>query len=117
MIARIWHGLTTPANADAYQQLFLTHVVPDVEARNIAGFLQIDVLRRDVVLDGSDAVEFTTIMAFDTIEAIERFMGDDPTIAHVPPETLPLLLRHDERAVHYDVLERRAQSEFSRGRP
>ncbi|MGI4877666.1 MAG: hypothetical protein ACRYG4_09295 [Janthinobacterium lividum] len=117
MIARIWHGWTTPANAEAYQHLFLTSVVPDVEARAIAGFLQIDVLRRDVVLDGSDAVEFTTIMAFDTIEAIERFMGADPTIAHVPPETVPLLLRFDERAVHYDVLERRPQTELARGRP
>lgn len=117
MIARIWHGWTTPANADAYQHLFLTGVVPDVEARNIAGFLQIDVLRRNVVLDGNDAVEFTTIMAFDTIEAIERFMGPDPTIAHVPPETLPLLLRYDERAVHHDLLARRVQAEPSRGRP
>ncbi len=113
MIARVWHAWTTPANADAYQRLLLTEVIPDIEARNIAGFLQVDVLRRE---DG-DAVEFTTVMAFDTIEAIERFMGPDTTLAHVPPGTRALILRCDERVVHYDVLERRVQAEPARGRP
>ncbi|QYE36231.1 MULTISPECIES: hypothetical protein [Sphingosinicellaceae] len=112
MIARVWHGWTTPANAAAYQHLLLTEVIPGIEHRCIAGFLQIDVLRRD---DG-DAVEFTTVMAFDTIEAIERFIGPDTTLAHIPAAARALLLHCDERAVHHDMLERRIQVEPSRGR-
>lgn len=112
MIARVWRGWTTPANAEAYQHLLCTEVVPGIEVRSIAGFLQIDILRRD---DG-DEVEFTTIMAFDTIEAIERFMGADPTLAHVPDAARALLARFDARAVHHQLLERRVQPELSRGR-
>ncbi len=112
MIARIWRGWTTPANADAYQHLLCTEVVPAIEARCIAGFLQIDILRRN---DGEE-VEFTTIMAFDTIAAIERFIGPDATLAHVPDAARALLARFDARAAHHQLLERRAQPDLARGR-
>jgi len=110
--ARVWRGWTTPENADAYQRLLLTEVIPGIEARGIAGLLQIDVLRRD---DG-DSVEFTTIMAFDSIEAIERFVGPDATLAYVPPAARALLARFDTRAVHHDLLDRRSQPDLARGR-
>lgn len=113
MIGRIWHSWTTPANADAYQRLLCTAVIPAIEAREVAGLLQIDVLR----CDHPDEVEFTTIVAFDSIEAIERYVGMDPTIVHVPPSARPLLSRFDERAVHHTIIERRIQPEPARGRP
>ena len=31
MIARIWHGYTTPENADAYQHLLQTEILPAIE--------------------------------------------------------------------------------------
>jgi hypothetical protein len=113
MIARIWRGWTTHGDADAYQRLLLTEVIPGIEARCIAGFLQIEVLRHDAV----DAVEFTTIMTFDSLAAIERFVGPDATLAHVPPAARALLARFDAHAVHHDVLDRRIQPDLARGRP
>ncbi len=112
MIARIWHGWTTAATADAYQALLLGTVLPTIEAREIAGLLNIDVLRREV----DDEVEFTTVMLFDTVEAIRRFVGDDVTIAHVPDAARALLARFDARAAHHDVVERRPRRDYARGR-
>ena len=45
MIARIWFGWTTPENADAYEALLKTEIFPGILARNIAGFLRIELLR------------------------------------------------------------------------
>ncbi len=112
MIARIWHGWTTPANADAYQQLMCDVVIPAFEARAVAGLMQIDLLRRD----GDGESEFTTVMLFDTIEAIERFAGDDATLAQVPPDARVLLARSDARTTHHIVVDRRTQPDHSRGR-
>lgn len=112
MIARIWHGWTTAANADALEHLMCATVIPDFEAREVAGLLQIDMLRRD---DG-DEVEFTTVLLFDTVEAIERFAGHDATLAHVPPDAGALLARSDPRATQHIVVDRRIQSDHARGR-
>jgi hypothetical protein len=56
-IKRIWHGWTTPENADRYQQLLHEVVFPGIEAKNIPGYLSIELLRRDL----ADEVEFITI--------------------------------------------------------
>ncbi len=112
MIARIWRGWTTAANADAYCRLLLDEVLPAIEARNIAGLLQVDAMRRDL----GDEVEFTTVMLFDSPDAIARFVGDDLTVAYVPPATRALLARFDTQAAHHDVLRRRDQPEPARGR-
>ena len=39
MIARIWHGWTTPANADVYETLLKTEIFPGIAAKNIAGYV------------------------------------------------------------------------------
>lgn len=113
MIGRIWHSWTTPANAEAYQRLLCTEVVPAIEARAVAGLLQIDVLR----CDHADEVEFTIIMAFDSVEATERYTQADSTAVHLPPAARPLLTRYDEHAVNHMIVERRVQPEPARGRP
>ncbi len=112
MIVRTWHGWTTPANAEAYRTLLLGTILPDIEARDIAGLLNIDVLRRDV----GDEVEFTTLMLFDSEAAIRRFVGDDVTVAHVPDSARAVLARFDARAVHREVIDRRARPDHARGR-
>lgn len=45
MIARIWHGWTTPANADAYERLLRTEIFPGILARKIVGFRNIQMLK------------------------------------------------------------------------
>ncbi len=113
MIARTWHGWTTAANADAYQRLMCDTVIPEFAAREIAGLMQIDLLRGEP--DG-DEVEFTTLMLFDTMAAVERFAGDDPTRAVVPAETHALLTRFDPHSVHRQVVDRRIIPDNARGR-
>ncbi len=38
MICRVWHGWTTPANADPYEQLLRSEIFAGIVARSIAGF-------------------------------------------------------------------------------
>lgn len=101
MIARVWKGWTTAENADAYQQVVSTQVLPGIAARRIDGYRGAYLLRR--ALDSGE-VEFSTIMLFDSLENVKAFMGDDYAVAHVPPEARAVLARFDERSVHYDLL-------------
>ncbi|HTH63166.1 MAG TPA: hypothetical protein VL563_00685 [Gemmatimonadales bacterium] len=103
MICRVWHGWTTPANADPYERLLRSEIFAGIVARNIAGFRGIDLLRRSL----SDSVEFTTLMWFDSLDAIREFAGTDYEVAVVPPRAQALLQRYDARSAHYDVRERR----------
>ena len=79
MICRQWRGWTTPDNADAYERI-------------VRG-----------------EVEFQTLMWFDSVEAIKTFVGEDYSISHVPDDARAVLARFDERATHFQVLDRRAQ--------
>lgn len=110
MICRIWHGWTTPANADAYEHVVRAIVIPGIEARRIDGFLSIDLIRRPA----DNEVEFATIMWFTSLEAIVAFVGDDATVSHVPAPARAVLNRFDAHAQHYEVLERRPQTHASR---
>ena len=96
LIARIWHGWTTPANADAYEALLRGEVLPGLE--RIDGYVGVYVLRDD----GAE-VEFVTVTLWETLDAIRAFAGDDYELAVVPPEARRLLERFDERSRHYEV--------------
>ncbi len=100
MISRIWHGWTTLDNADNYERVVSTEVLPEIAARQIPGYRGAHLLRRPL----EDEVEFVTIMWFDSLEAIRQFMGDDYEVAHVPPKARAVLARFDLRSQHYDVL-------------
>ena len=99
MISRVWHGWTTPENADAYEALLKTEIFTGIKNRKIAGYRGIHLFRRNLVQE----VEFATIMWFDSIEAIRAFAGEDYEISVVPPKARALLSRFDERSQHYEV--------------
>lgn len=105
MICRLWRGWTIPANAAAYEAIVRGEVIPRIEARHIPGFLHIDLMRRDV----GDEVEFQTLMWFDSLDAIIAFVGEDYAVSHVPAAARAVLARFDERAAHFEVLDRRPQ--------
>jgi heme-degrading monooxygenase HmoA len=106
MIARLWHGWTTPENADAYENLLKTQIFPGILARNIAGFQKIELLRRAA----GGEVEFITLMYFSSLEAIRAFAGADYEVAVVPQAARAVLSRFDARSVHYEVREQRTIS-------
>lgn len=99
MIARIWHGWTTPANADVYENLLKTEIFTGIQGRQIEGYRGIQLLRRDL----ADEVEFITIMWFDSIDAVRTFAGEDYEVAVVPPKAREVLSRFDARSQHYQV--------------
>jgi heme-degrading monooxygenase HmoA len=105
MICRLWRGWTTRANAAAYQSVVRGEVIPGIEKRRVPGFRHIDLVRRDL----GDEVEFVTLMWFDDLDAVKRFTGEDYAVSHVPAAARAVLARFDERAAHYDVLDRREQ--------
>jgi antibiotic biosynthesis monooxygenase (ABM) superfamily enzyme len=105
MICRLWRGWTAPENAGAYERIVRREVIPGIEARCIPGFRHIDLMRRDL---GSE-VEFQTLMWFDSLDAIKAFMGENYAVSHVPAAARAVLSRFDERASHFEVLDRRDQ--------
>jgi hypothetical protein len=104
MISRLWHGWTTPANADPYKQLLRREIVEGIIGRAIPGLQRIELGRRTV----GDLVEFVTIMWFDSLEAVRVFAGPDYEVAVVPPAARAVLARFDARSAHYEVREQRA---------
>ncbi len=99
MIIRIWHGWTTPHNADTYEALLKEEIFVGIENRRIAGFHGIQLLRREA---GAE-VEFVTIMRFDSLAAVREFAGDDYEVAVVPPKARAVLAHFDDRSQHYDL--------------
>jgi heme-degrading monooxygenase HmoA len=102
VIARIWHGWTSPENADRYEEFLHTKMFPSIHG--VEGFAGADLLRRT---DG-DEVAFITITRFESLEAVRRFAGDDYEAAVVEPEARALLARFDERSQHYEIVLDRA---------
>ena len=98
MIARLWHGWTSPENAAAYEEFLRTTMFPSMH--RIDGFLGADLLRRE---DG-DEVAFVTITRFESLDAVRAFAGDEYEVAVVEPEARALLARFDERSTHYELL-------------
>jgi len=99
MISRIWHGWTTPGNADAYETLLKEEIFAGIQSRQIRGFRGIQLLRREV----GDEVEFVTIMVFDSLDAVREFAGEDYGAAVVPEKARAVLSRFDGRSAHYDI--------------
>ena len=102
MIARIWHGWTTPENADTYENLLKMEIFPDIAARGVNGYRGIRLLRRMHERE----VEFITMMEFDSWEAVKQFAGEDFERAYVPPKAREVLARFDERSQHYEIREK-----------
>jgi heme-degrading monooxygenase HmoA len=111
MISRIWHGWTTPQNVDVYENLLKEEIFIGIQNRNIRGFRDIQLLRRDA---GSE-VEFITIMRFDSLDAVREFAGQDYEKAVVPPHARAVLSHFDARSQHYEIIEERTA--FSHDEP
>ncbi|MBX7233310.1 MAG: hypothetical protein K1X65_02925 [Caldilineales bacterium] len=99
MIARIWHGWTSHANADTYEALLKEEIFVGIQERRIPGFRQIQLLRREA----GEEIEFVTIMLFDSLAAVRDFAGEDYEAAVVPPAARAVLAHFDARSQHFEV--------------
>jgi heme-degrading monooxygenase HmoA len=98
MIARVWHGRTSPADAGTYESMLRSTILPGIH--RVAGYEGAFLLRRDA---GSE-VEFVTITMFRSMEAVRAFAGPDYEKPVIHPEAERLLTRYDERSIHYEVV-------------
>src|SRR5438067_1377407 len=96
MIARIWHGWTTPENAKRYEELLQTEILPAIERAHGHG---VNLMRKDL---GSE-VEFITVCYFESLDEIKKFAGEDFEVAVVPEQARRLLAHFDARSQHYEV--------------
>ena len=98
MIARVWHGVTTPEHADAYESHLKPELLPGLSQK--PGFRGSYLMRRNV----GDEVEFITMILFDSIDNVRALAGPNYEQAVIPADRLPLLKRYDAKASHYDVV-------------
>ena len=98
MIARVWRGWTEHRNANAYEQVFKTRVLVELEA--VAGCSDVYLLRREL----ADEVEFLALTMFESLSAVRDFAGQDYEVAVISPEAKLVLKRFEERAAHYEIV-------------
>jgi len=73
-IARVWRGLTPRARADEYETyLYEVGIKPLIEKA-----LGVQMMRED----RDDETEFVTISYWESVEAMSRFTGGEPTKIH-----------------------------------
>ena len=101
MIARIWHGWTTPENANAYEKLLKTEVFPSIEKKSIKGYRKISLLKYTL----ESEIEFITIMLFEDLECVKGFVGSDYESSYVPEKAKQILKKYDKKSKHYEIKE------------
>lgn len=100
-VKRIWHGWTTPENADTYERVPHNHVIPGIEAKSIPEFQHLEVLRRDL----GEEVEFVTLMTFESLQSVIDVQGEDYQRCYVPEAARRVLKHRDKIADHFEVRE------------
>jgi len=98
MIARIWHGWTTPADAKAYEKLLRDEIFPGIAARKIDGYRGAELF----IHEDGDEVEFVTLLRFDSMDAVKEFAGADASKPVIFPKAEQLITRM-QPARHYQV--------------
>jgi hypothetical protein len=56
MVVRIWHGWTSPQNAEPYETLLREEIFVGIADRKIEGFLRIQLLRRQLPTKSSSSI-------------------------------------------------------------
>lgn len=101
MIARVWRGWTDPEHADSYESHLRPELLPGLS--KVKGFAGSYLLRRIV----GDEVEFMTVILWDSLENIRAVAGPDYEAAVIPEERKKYLKRFDDKAAHFEVVEKR----------
>lgn len=98
MILRYSRGWTTPANADAYEEV-VEGVLAEIAMRQLPGYRGAYLMRREV----DDEVQFATALLFDGMDSLREFAGEDYERSYVPDAAREVLAHYDERSAHFEV--------------
>jgi heme-degrading monooxygenase HmoA len=97
MIARIWHGKTSPAHYEIYTEFLRENAIPDYEGT--PGFIKLMFLRNIANGEG----HFTLITVWKDMEVIKNFAGHDIDKAKYYDEDRDFLLEFEEHVQHFEV--------------
>jgi heme-degrading monooxygenase HmoA len=100
MIMRMWKARAMARRAEDYVQHATKVVFPKVSA--IEEHRGAYLLRRQA----EDDVELMVLTFWDSMEAIPRFAGPEPSKAVVEPEARAVLSSFDEYVTHFEVVDR-----------
>lgn len=98
MIARTWHGRVPAARADAYEAFLHRTGLADITAT--PGNRGLMLFRRTI----DDVTHFVLTSLWDSVEAIQRFAGEDYAKARYYDEDDDYLLEREPFVTHYDVI-------------
>lgn len=101
MIVRMWRGQAKAANADAYEHFVTTRVFAELPA--IAGHRGAYLLKRPLLNQEVDEVEFIAVTLWDSIAAIRAFAGEAIDRAVVEPEARAVLSSFDDFVRHFEL--------------
>ena len=98
MIIRMWHGRVKRDDAAAYRTFLEQRAIPDYQS--VPGNLSVKILERHE----DDVTHFITMTAWENLEVIKAFAGDDIEVAKYYPEDEGFLLEFEPGVVHYEVV-------------
>jgi heme-degrading monooxygenase HmoA len=98
MISRHWRGLAKAKRADDYVAHLRDDTLPQLSA--IPGFVDARILKRAI----QEGVEFLIVTQWDSLQAIQRFAGEDAERAVVPEVVQDMMIEYDQTVRHYEVL-------------
>ncbi len=97
MFLRTWHGRVRRELADEYEEFLVKRAVPDYSS--VPGLKKIYFTRRDE----GDVSHFLLVTVWESIDAMARFAGEDPSRAKYYPEDDRYLLEKEEHVGIYRV--------------
>src|SRR5688572_5243432 len=104
MIARTWRGVTRAVDSERYAAY--------VESTGLRAFAETPgnlgslLLRRPVDGDGAPATEFMVVSFWESMDAVKRFAGPEPSKAVFYPEDEGYLVSRELTVEHYEVVVR-----------
>ena len=101
MIARLWHGYSTPEKAPGYRRILLNEVLPEISKTD--GYDGSFLLERT---NGGE-VEFIVITLWESMNAIRKFAGADYENAVIDEEAAKFLTHYDTKSLHYQFYEKK----------
>jgi len=102
MIARTWRGVTRASDAERYADYVeATGMLAFSETPGNVGAL---LMRRPVDVNGSAGTEFLVISLWDSMDAVKRFAGAEPSKAVFYPEDDAFLVGRDLHVEHFEVV-------------
>ncbi len=97
MILRTWHGRTALKDAAAYEKFMTERAGADYAS--VDGFRKLYFTRRDE----GEISHFLLVTVWDSLDAVKRFAGDDPSKAKYYPEDDRYLLEKEAASLNYAI--------------